>query len=64
MSGTPIFEQLCRDYVEVGKAQPEDVTQPPTGRGLDGPSRSTAGDVPVCELDDHLPLADVICPAE
>ncbi len=66
MSGTPIFEQLCQDYVEAGRTWPDDVTQPGVGRGLDDPARSTAGDVPVYEPDDHLPLAlaELACPAE
>jgi hypothetical protein len=29
MSGTPIFEQLCRDFVDAGKTRPADVGQPP-----------------------------------
>jgi hypothetical protein len=28
-SGTPIFEQLCRDFVDAGKTRPVDVAQPP-----------------------------------
>lgn len=31
MSGTPIFEQLCRDFVDAGKTRPVDVGQPPIG---------------------------------
>ena len=27
MSGTPIFEQLCRDYADAGRIRPVDVTQ-------------------------------------
>ena len=58
MSGTPIFEQLCQDYVEAGKTGPEDVTPPvatqPTVPPLSNPDVGSAlGD----ELDDHLPLA-------
>lgn len=66
MSGTPIFEQLRQDYAEAGKAWPEDATQPPVGSVLDGPARSTAGDVLVHELDEPVPLAlaELTCPAE
>lgn len=28
MSGTPIFEQLCREHAEAGKAHPENVAEP------------------------------------
>jgi hypothetical protein len=27
MSGTPIFEQLCRDYADAGRIRPMDATQ-------------------------------------
>jgi hypothetical protein len=27
MSGTPIFEQLCRDYADAGRIRPVDVMQ-------------------------------------
>ncbi len=68
MSATPIFEQLCQDYVEAGKTWPEDVTQPPVAGGVDGPAPATpvAEDVLGYELDDHLPLtlAELACPAD
>lgn len=58
MSGTPIFEQLCQDYVEAGKAGPGDVILP-VATQLTVPSLSDP-DVRNAlrpELDDHLPLA-------
>lgn len=59
MSGTPIYEQLCQDYVEAGKAWPGDVILRLVASQLTVPAHITpvAGDALVHERDDHLPLA-------
>ncbi len=52
MSGTPIYEQLCRDYGEAGKTWPDDVTPPSVASRLTVSAHSTpvAGDPLVSEL--------------
>ncbi len=59
MSATPIFEQLCRDYFDAGKAQPLGVMQPPIARQPTVPAHSieAAGRSLVYERGRHLPHA-------
>ncbi len=68
MSGTPIYEQLCRDYVEAGKAWPGNATSPSVASQLTVSAHSTpvAGDPLVSELGEHLPLAiaELTCPGD
>ncbi|MGH3871275.1 MAG: hypothetical protein ACRDSR_07115 [Pseudonocardiaceae bacterium] len=68
MSGTPIFEQLYRDYVDAGKAWAQDVARPPVPDPPRVPAHSApvAGDVPAYGLDDHLPraFAELACPVD
>jgi hypothetical protein len=60
-SATPIFEQLCRDFFDAGRAQPVDGTQPQVTRQLKAPAHSLedAGSGLVYERGSHLQWA---CP--
>jgi hypothetical protein len=66
MSATPIFEQLCRDFSEAGKARPVGGTQLTIASPLKAPAHSLedtlSGLVPV--QDSHLSgaLAEWVCP--
>jgi hypothetical protein len=66
MSATPIFEQLCRDFLDASKTRPVDGTQPQIASQPKAPAHSredTGGDL-VYERGNHLPraLAEWACP--
>jgi hypothetical protein len=66
MSATPIFEQLCRDFLDAGKTRPVDAPQPLIVSQPKAPAHSLedTGGAPVSERGIHLPraLAEWACP--
>lgn len=65
-SATPIFEQLCRDFFDAGKAQAADGTQPQVASQPKAPAHSLEdpGNSLVYERGSYLPraLAEWACP--
>jgi hypothetical protein len=59
MSATPIFEQLCREILDAGKARPADGLQPVIAPQSRGPAHSleeTGGGL-AYERDSYAPRA-------
>jgi hypothetical protein len=57
MSATPIFEQLCREIFDAGKAWSADNAQPVIARQSQGPAHSLeeTGDGLAYERDSYVP---------
>lgn len=66
MSATPIFEQLCRDFHDAGRARSADAPQQPIASQPEAPAHSLddTGSGRAYERGSHLPraLAEWACP--